>query len=107
MKLKLKELHQIKGLSQQEVADYLHYSAVSYSRYETGNRSPSLDLLIKMADCFDVTLDYLLDRQHISEQGLITYEVSLIEAARKADDRAKEEALQILILHFFNSDKDI
>lgn len=59
-----------------------------------------------MADCFDVTLDYLLGRQHISEQNLTPYEVTLIEAARKADDRAKEDALQILILHSFNSNKD-
>lgn len=99
MNLKLKEIRLIRGMSQQAVADYLHCSAVSYSRYETGNRSPSLDVLIKMADCFDVTLDYLLGRQQISEQGLTQYEVSLIDAARKADDRAREDALQMLIRH--------
>lgn len=106
MELKLKELRLIKGLSQQEVADYLHCSAVSYSRYETGNRSPSLDLLIKMADCFDVTLDYLLGRQHIAEQSLTPYEISLIESARKVDDRAKEDALQILQLHSCDTNKN-
>lgn len=102
MDLKLKELRIIKGLSQQEVADYLHCSSVSYSRYETGNRSPSLDLLIKMADCFDVTLDYLLGRQHISAQSLTPYEVSLVDAARNADARAKEDALQLLLSHKIN-----
>ena len=60
MNLKLKEIRLIRGMSQQTVADYLHCSAVCYSRYETGNRCPSLDLLIQMADCFDVTVDYLL-----------------------------------------------
>ncbi len=103
MELKLKELRQLKGLSQQEVADYLHCSAVSYSRYENGNRSPSLDILIKIADCFDVTLDYLLGRQHISEQGLTPYEISLIEAARSTDDRAKDDALQLLRFHAINN----
>lgn len=99
MELKLKEIRQIKGISQQAVADYLHCSVVSYSRYETGNRSPSLDLLVKIADFFDVTVDYLLGRQQISEQGLTQYEISLIEASRKADDRAKTDALQILVFH--------
>lgn len=105
MELKLKELRIIKGLSQQEVADYLHCSAVSYSRYETGNRSPSLDILIKIADFFDVTLDYLLDRQHISEHGFTPYEVSLVEASRIADDRAKEDALQLLLFHKIDTEK--
>lgn len=99
MNLKLKEIRSIKGLSQQAVADYLHCSAVSYSRYETGSRSPSLDLLIKMAECFDVSLDYLLGMNKISEQGLTQYEVSLIEASRKADDRSKEDALLLLEAH--------
>ena len=99
MYLRLKEIRLIKGMSQQTVADYLHCSAVSYSRYETGNRNPPLDLLIKIADCFDVTVDYLLDRQQISENGLTPYEVSLIDAARKADDRARDDALQMLLSH--------
>lgn len=99
MELKLKELRQLKGLSQQELADYLHCTAVSYSRYENGSRTPSLELLVQLADYFDVTLDYLLGRQNISEQGLTQYEVSLIEASRKADDRAKEDVLNLLALH--------
>ena len=99
MNTKLKEIRLIRGLTQQEVADNLYCSTVSYSRYENGIRSPSLDMLIKMADYFDVTLDYLLDRQQISAQGLTQYETSLVEAARKADDRAREDALQILASH--------
>lgn len=106
MNLKLKEIRLIKGMSQQQMADYLHCSAVSYSRYETRNRSPSLELLVKMADCFNVTVDYLLDRQQISEQGLTPYEVSLIEAVRKADDRARDDALDMLKAHAVNTDTD-
>ena len=99
MNLKLKEVRLSKGISQQTLADYLHCTAVSYSRYETGNRSLPLDLLIKIADYFEVTLDYLLDRQQIPAQGLTKYEVLLIDAARKADDRAREDVLQMLISH--------
>lgn len=103
MDLKLKEIRLNKGVSQQAVADYLHCTAVSYSRYETGARSPSLDILIKIADYFDVTLDYLLGRQQITAQGLTPYEILLIDAARKADDRAREDALQVLNSHINKS----
>ena len=70
MTLKLKEIRTIKGYSQQEVADYLGCTAVSYSRYESGNRSPSLEMLIKLADYFDVTIDYLLGRNTGAPQTL-------------------------------------
>lgn len=99
MNLRLKELRQIKGISQQEIADYLHCTAVTYSRYENGSRSPSLDLLVKLADYFDVTLDYLFERENISENGLTQYEINLINASRKADNRAKEDALNLLLSH--------
>lgn len=99
MNLKLKELRLIKGISQQEIADYLHCTSVTYSRYENGNRSPSLDLLVKLADYFDVTLDYLLGRENISEKGLTKYEIDLINASRKSDKRAKEDALNLLLSH--------
>lgn len=105
MDLKLKEIRTLKGYSQQEVADRLHCSAISYSRYETGNRSPSYDILVKIADFFDVTVDYLLGREHISENGLTPYEISLINASRKADDRAKSDALELLVSHSINTEE--
>ena len=74
-------------------------TSVTYSRYENGNRSPSLDLLVKLADYFDVTLDYLLGRENISEKGLTKYEIDLINASRKSDKRAKEDALNLLLSH--------
>lgn len=99
MNLRLKELRIIKNISQQEIADYLHCTTASYSRYETGSRMPSADLLVKIADYFDVTLDYLLGRENISENGLTQFETDLINAARKADGRAKDDALKLLLFH--------
>lgn len=96
MKLKLKELRSIKGVTQRKIADELFCSIESYSRYEKGHRNPSLELLVQMADYFDVTTDYLLGRENISAQALTEYEMKLIEAARKADDRAKKDALNLL-----------
>ena len=70
-----------------------------YSRYETGSRQPSIDILIQLADIFGVTVDYLLGRQDIEDSTLSEYELSLLIASRKADERAKQDALNMLLAH--------
>ena len=47
-------------LSQQDLAVYLHVSRSAYSAYETGRRSPPLDILLRLAAFYDTTTDYLL-----------------------------------------------
>ena len=50
------------GYTQQEVAGILHISRQAYLNYEHGKRSPSLTVLIKLADLYHVSLDDLVDR---------------------------------------------
>lgn len=56
----LKELREIKGLSKSTVASDLNISRQLYGYYESGKRSPKLDMLILLADYFEVSTDYLL-----------------------------------------------
>ena len=49
-------------LTQRQMADYLQMAQPSYIRYEKGSAQPSLENLVKIADLFDVTVDYLLGR---------------------------------------------
>lgn len=58
--MNIKDIRTRKGLTQAEVASALGVSSVVYSRYETGSRQPSIDILIQLADIFGVTVDYLL-----------------------------------------------
>ncbi len=60
--MRLKELRREKGISQLKLALDLHTNQNTISRYETGEREPSINDLIKIADYFNVTLDYLLER---------------------------------------------
>ncbi len=99
--MNLKEIRTQRGMTQKMVADYLGCSAVVYSRYETGDRMPSVDMLIRLGDCFGVSIDYLVGREAITPEGLSTYEMSLIAAAREADSRAREDALNLLLFHKF------
>lgn len=59
---RLRHIRMEKGLTQQKMADALNIGLRSYQKYEQGERSPSLDCLVAIADIFDVSLDYLLCR---------------------------------------------
>lgn len=56
----LKELRDEKGFSQRKLATELEVTQACIAKWETGNREPSLDDLIKISKYFSVTTDYLL-----------------------------------------------
>lgn len=60
--LRLKELREERGLSQVKLAIDLDLNQNSVSRYETGEREMDYATLIRVADYFGVSLDYLLGR---------------------------------------------
>lgn len=97
--MKLKELRTKRNLTQQQVADHIGCSAVVYSRYENGVRQPSIEVLLRLADLFGVSVDALLGRPEERNDTLTDYEMDLLTAARNADDRVREDALQMLISH--------
>ena len=100
--MNIKDIRIRKGLTQSEVASALGVSSVVYSRYENGKRQPSIDTLVQMADIFGVTVDYLLGKQDIEDSTLSDYELHLLMASRNADERAKQDALNMLLAHAVN-----
>ena len=77
---RLKELRKEKGLTQQKVADSLNISQPNYRRWESGERLPSVETLVMLADYFEVSIDYLLTRknQKVFENEKIYTEEDLI-----------------------------
>lgn len=59
--MRLKDLREDADLKQQEVADYLHIKQNTYSQYESGKRQIPIDVLIKLAEFYDVSTDYILE----------------------------------------------
>ena len=55
-------LRKEKNLKQQEAAKLLELSITSYCRYERGEREPDAPVLWRMADLFEVSIDYLVGR---------------------------------------------
>jgi len=59
---RLIELKEKNNVLQKDIANSVGLSLRSYQRYEYGERNPTSDILIKLADYFDVSLDYLVGR---------------------------------------------
>ena len=70
--MKLKELRSEKKLSQFELAHTLGISQTAYSGYESGKVTPTIEPLIKLADYYHVTLDYLVGREFANDVGYLT-----------------------------------
>ena len=60
--MRLKEIRNSKGISQLKLAMDLNTNQNTISRYETGEREPGICELIKIADYFNISVDYLLER---------------------------------------------
>ena len=60
--MRLKEIRKSKGISQLKLAMDLNTNQNTISRYETGEREPGINELIIIADYFNVSVDYLLER---------------------------------------------
>ena len=60
IKLRLKELRLKHLYAIKDIAELLGCTASLVSRYENGSRMPRADYLVKLADFYDVSVDYLL-----------------------------------------------
>ena len=61
----IKRLHDLRvdnDLTQQQVADYLMCNRQVYARYERGLREMPVSMIVKLADFYKTSVDYILDR---------------------------------------------
>lgn len=59
---RLVEIRRAHNLTQKQLADATGLSTIAVQNYEGGRRKPAFDVLIALADYFDVSLDYLVGR---------------------------------------------
>jgi transcriptional regulator with XRE-family HTH domain len=57
---RIRDLREDRDLTQQQIADYLSCAQGTYSGYELGQRDIPTDVLIKLANFYHVSIDYLL-----------------------------------------------
>lgn len=62
---RMQELRELKELKQKDIAEQLNITQQQYSLYEKGTRELKLDVLIKLAQFYECTTDYLLGISNI------------------------------------------
>ncbi|MCF6168395.1 helix-turn-helix transcriptional regulator [Lutibacter sp.] len=86
---KLVELRKAKNLSQEDLAKEISSSRVMIGKYERNDNAPSIEVLLKLAKAFDVSVDYI-----IGEGQLSTYDKDVlkrIEDIEQLDDETKSK----------------
>lgn len=65
---KLQDLREDSDLTQRQLSEILHLSSRAYGHYETGARDVPVEVMIRVADYYNTSLDYLLDRTKDKEK---------------------------------------
>lgn len=87
---RLVELRKKRDLRQQDVADHLHITRSTYAQYEINRRVPEYATLEKLADFFEVSIDYLVGRDN--EKSFVG---KVMEGRGSKEQSASDEAMDI------------
>lgn len=96
--IRLKELRIQKKLNMRQVAHKLNIAYTTYFNYEKEKREPNSEMLILLADSFDVTVDYLIGRSETQTAHLVTNaeQEQLLADYNKLNTHGKKKILDYL-----------
>ena len=66
---RMQDLRTDADMSQKQLSEILHISQRSYSHYETGSRNIPVEMLIRLANYYDISVDYLVGRTDKKEMN--------------------------------------
>jgi len=98
---RLKMLRIEKSITQKAIAEYLGIQETSYQHYEYGKRTPNQETTIKLADYFNVSLDYLVGRSdvHMIANLTRTKFAERLESLRIKKATTQREIAEYLDIH--------
>ena len=104
---RLKHLRKEKNLTQIELASLLHYGYTAIANYENGRNQPRISDLVRLANIFGVSLDYLVgvsDVKHYMTQDTILQE----NIAKQTHEKGMELTLmdKLIICFLYNTSKN-
>lgn len=91
LKLRIKEERIKLGLSQKDLADILKVGPSTVSMWEQGKRIPDSDMLIILANYFNVSIDYLLGRTN--DKNIIEIDKNTITLGERVDSYLRENGI--------------
>lgn len=96
----IKNLRIESGKTQEQIAAECGIKQGVYTNWETGKYIPSAENLIKLADCFECTVDYLLSRENdvsvvtIEKKEILSPEENFLVESYRRCNRRQREAVQ-------------
>jgi transcriptional regulator with XRE-family HTH domain len=101
----LKDLRKEKGLTQEQLAEHFCVSSRTVSRWETGSNLPTLDMLIELADFYNVDIREIIDGErksenmdHETKDTLKKVAAYATEEQRKLNNRVHATSLWIAVI---------
>lgn len=102
----MRKLRLLKGISQQRLADVVGVSQQAINKYENHGAEPDIYILIKLADYFETTVDYLIghtapttDQNPFEELELSKEELSLVRNFRKLS-KDEKESIRLIVKNY-------
>ena len=92
----LKLLREKNKLTQQVVSDHLKITKAVYSKFETGGAEPTLKLLVKIADLYNVSIDELVGRQFTPNSKVIDQLLMKKEMTKEINMLVKQMANEFI-----------
>lgn len=100
---RIKRLREKAGLSQKALAEKIGVSQQSINKYENHNIEPDIETLIRIADVFDTSVDYLIGHSEIDHKieslqtcDLNEEELCLLDRFRPLENRQRQSVLSLL-----------
>ncbi len=96
---RLRTLRHCRRISQTEVAQYIGITRSAYSHYESNNRQPVYETIIKLAAFFNVSVDYLLvgeDPQAVKEPSEEQDLNEILYLLKRMDGEMKKRSIHMI-----------
>ncbi|MCP4136211.1 MAG: helix-turn-helix transcriptional regulator [bacterium] len=95
---KLRKMRKMNDLSQAELSKRISVHATNIARYESNKQKPTIDVLKKIADYYDVTIDYFLSENDDIKPASKIRDKVLLEKFEKIEDFDEDEKRIIIEL---------
>lgn len=92
--LKIKELRQNKGLTQEALAELVSCNTSHISNIENSHTKVSLNVLLAIANALNTSIDFLLSNQY--ENSSLALDNAILKALRHCDNQKKEKILKMI-----------
>ena len=90
---RLKSLRKERNLLQKDIADFLNISKSAYGYYEQGRNEPDIQTILKLAELYQVSADYLFCKVDIERECLSEKESELLGLYRRLNQYEKNIVL--------------